>query len=215
MPLIPPRGRPAQPFVFETVRTLELEDILRLASAERLPLVGVPSPKRLRAVHHRIAQLVAFGHDRGEIARICDVTPQRVTQLGEDPSFCELVAYFAEQMAESTIDAKQKLEERLVDISELATAEIQERLESSAEKIPISELRQIAQLGLDRTVAPPKQATATIPASMQVTFNMGPKSLAPREIEGTVTEVVSTPSAPIGAQPLERGALTPETEDVK
>lgn len=188
MPMIPTRGRPAVPISFEFLRPLQLEDLLRVASGTDLPYVSVQAPKRLREIHHRIAELVASGMSNVEVGRNIGCTPNRVAQLKDDPAFCNLVAYFSDQIHESTIDIRAKVEAQVIDISELALDEIQGRLETDATKIPLSELRQIASMGLDRTILPPKPAQTTPPAAMNVTFNMGTRDLR----NGTIVEVEAT-----------------------
>lgn len=202
MSLIPSRGRPASPIGFRVLRELQLDDIMRLSVAENLPKVGVPQPRRLRAVHHRAAELLASGKRVTEVARACNLTPQRVTQLQEDPAFCELVAYFSEQISETTIEIRSKIEAQVIDISELALDEIQRRLESDPESVGIAELRQLATAGLDRTVLPPKPAQNPMPPAMNVTFNMGPRALTPKVIDQDGKEITFSGERP-GASSVE------------
>jgi|HubBroStandDraft_2_1064218.scaffolds.fasta_scaffold141923_1 hypothetical protein len=88
--LIPSRGAVAEPLVLEVVRELTPGDIARLSEA---PKVGVPMIQRLRATHHRQAQLLAAGHSLTEVAAIVGCTTARLTQLQNDPTFIDLVAY--------------------------------------------------------------------------------------------------------------------------
>lgn len=192
MSLIPARGRPGVTILCEPIRPLELGDLLRLsASGDSIPRVGVPVTKTLTVRHRRAAQLVALGKTRFEVAQACGYTPQRVTQLQEDPAFCELVAYFGSQVEEAVIDARIEVEEKLIEVAELALTEIHTRLEDNPSAIPTGELRQLATAALDRTIAPPKVAQQPTPSTMKVTFNMGPRALTPPTVEGTATEVAT------------------------
>lgn len=170
------------------MRPLEFTDLLRLSAGEGIPRVGVPSPKRLRAVHHRAAEMVAAGFRIRDIAERTGLTPQRITQLQESPDFAELVAYFADQYTETTIEIRQRISERTFDVGEMAVDEMHRRLEAEPEKIGIAELRQIAAFALDRTELPPKPAQAVVVPTMHVTFKVG-KELTPKTIEGEAKEI--------------------------
>ena len=187
MPLIPSRGRPAVPIGLRLVRYLQPSDLERLSVADRLPRVGVQQPRRLRAIHHRAAELVASGHKNTEVARELGLTPQRIVQLKEDPSFCDLVAYYDTQISESTIETRSRVEIITIDNAELATVEMNRRLATEPEKIGIAELRQIAAAALDRTIMPAKPAQVSAPPIMNVTLNLGPRALEPKVIEGEDT----------------------------
>jgi len=159
-------------------RELTHEDIMELATQPKAR-VAAPVLQKLRASHHRIAREMAQGKSAVEVAALVGRTPQRVRDLMKDPAFTNLVAYYEDQVHETTIDQAQTLQETWIDIAQLATDEIIERLEdpTSLKTIPVAELRQLATAGSDRTVAPPRQATPIAQPPMQVTFNMGPNQL--------------------------------------
>lgn len=179
MALIPARGRPTAPLFLEVERELSLEDLLEFSKAEHARVVA-PATKRLRTIHLRIAQHVAMGRSNEEVARICNITSERVRQLQNDPAFNELVAYYCEQISEVTIEAGQRVQEKLLDIAELALDSLHEQLEIGADKISVSERRQIAQMALDRTVAPPKSTSQGERPPVNVTLNLG-RELKPQE----------------------------------
>jgi hypothetical protein len=170
--LIPSRGAIAEPLLMEVTRELTADDLLRLGDA---PKVNVPVIQKLRAVHHRQAQLLAQGKTPSEVAVIVGCTVQRLVQLRQDPTFSELVVYYHDQMMVASMEDASRIQGKLVDAAELAVDEILERMENEAgkKKIPIGELRQIAELGLDRTVAPPKTAPPQSTAPNNVTINFG------------------------------------------
>lgn len=170
--VIPSRGAVAQPLTLAVTRDLTAHDLLRLGDAERS---SVPVLKKLRHVHHRQAQLLAQGKKPGEIALIVGCTVQRIVQLQNDPAFIELVTVYQDQIFVAELEAKARIETKLVDVAEAAVDEIAERMEDDAKRqaLPVGELRKIAELGLDRTVAPPKNAPPQNTAPPAVTINFG------------------------------------------
>ncbi len=185
---IPP-GRLAEPLVMEVRRELKPEDLLRLGEA---PKVGLSLIKRLKATHHRQAMLIAQGIPLSEIAIRVGCTTRRLAQLQDDPSFAELIALYQDQMAVSTIEDARRVQEKLVDVGEMAIDELKERLEDDAKlkALPIGEVRKIAEFAMDRTVAPPKAAPNTQAPPAAITINFGTalkdRSSEVKTIEGKV-----------------------------
>lgn len=187
--LIPARGRVPKPVVFEVVRELEPQDLLRLADG---PMVRVPPIQRVTARHHRQAQLIAEGRAHVEIAAIVGTTPQRLTQLMKDPTFLELVAHYHDQVMVTQMEDGQRLRAKLVDVAEVALDEIAERLsdEGKIKSIHISELRKVVELGADRTVAPPKSASGAPVTPAQITFNFGSTPAMTAKTDGTDAKLI-------------------------
>lgn len=179
--LIPIRGRPSVPLAFEVVRQLTSGDLFKL-SLEGGELTAVAPIQRIRETHRRRARLIAQGRPLNEVAILCDCTPARLHQLMVDPTFTNLVAYFREQIDEATVDAGIRMQERLIDVAELATAEIQDRLEDVAErkKLNIDQLRRLSESALDRTIAPPRTAVPGGPSPIAITFNIPGRGLNPQ-----------------------------------
>lgn len=180
--ILPSRGRPGVTLVMSVRRQLDESDLIAMAT-EPAPKVGAPIIQKLRATHHNAARLLAQGKSVKEVAILVNRTAQRISDLQKDPAFIDLTSFYRDQITETTIDQAQTLQETWVDIAQLATDEIQDRLEDPAQlkTIPIAELRQLATAGSDRTVAPPRQATPMVSPPLQVTFNMGPNQLTPKE----------------------------------
>lgn len=176
--IIPVRGRPAAPIAFEVVRELGAADIFRLVAAPG-PKTGVAPIQKIREIHRRQARLIAEGLKITDVAIRCDTTPARLHQQMEDPSFINLIAYYREQADDVTVETVTRIQERLVDIADAATAEIYDRLDDEGKRagLPFGELRKAAELGLDRTVAPPKSAGAGVQAPVQITFNIPGRGL--------------------------------------
>jgi len=188
--MLPSRGRPGQVLLMTVGRELHADDLVRLATDANAPYVAQPMIKKLRAIHHATARHLVAGKSVKEVAALVGYTPQRVSDLkNKDPAFQNLLSYYEMQREEIDVDTTNRMQAKLVDIAELATDEIADRLEDPAKmaQIPVGELRQIAQLGLDRTVAPPKTAQPAATAPTHITFNMGTRDLQPiKEIEGKV-----------------------------
>lgn len=170
--LIPARGAIAENLLMEVTRELTADDLLRLADA---PKTSVPILQKLRAVHHRQAQLLAEGKSLGEVAAIVGCTTQRLVQLQVDPMFQELLAFYRDQMMVSSFENAKRLQEKIVDAGEMAVDELVDRLEDPAKRtaMPTEQVRKIAEFAMDRTVAPPKTAAPPNTTPIQVTLSFG------------------------------------------
>lgn len=176
--IMPLRGRVGQPLLMEVTRELTQEDLLRLADS---PKVTVPVLQKLRAVHHRQAQLLASGKKVTEVAAIVGCTVQRLVQLQVDPTFTELVKYYQDQTMVAHLEDTARIQAKLIDAGELAIDEIGARLEDPEKraKMRTGDLRQIAEMAMDRTVAPIKAAPQSTIAPAAVTISFGTPVGAP------------------------------------
>lgn len=192
--LIPSRGAVAEPLTLEVTRDITREDLLRLSEA---PKSGVPVLQRLRATHHRQAQLLAAGKNVSEVAAIVGCTVARLVQLQNDPTFVELVTYYHDQQMVIMLEDGARMRDKIVDVGEMAVDELRERLEDAGKRSAMrtGDLRQIAEFAMDRTVAPPKAAPQQATTPSAITINFGtpvgrPDDDEPKAttIEGSVTE---------------------------
>lgn len=182
--LIPDRGRPGQTLLLTVERELTSADLFRLATEPDLPRAVVPGIKRLKPSHHAMARYIAAGKTYVETAHLVGATAQRIGDLDRhDPAFQELVAYYKEQIDEISVADAQRVQLKLLDAAETAVDEINDRLDDPKKRgeIPIGELRQVVQMGADRTVAPPKTAQPTVVVPTVVTFNIGTKDIRPKD----------------------------------
>ena len=197
-------GRVAQPITLTAVRELSRADLLRLATEPSAP-VAAPALQRLRAPHHAAARLLAAGKSAMEVAVIVGRTPQRIRDLQKDPTFQELVAYYADQITTADISDASRLNRKLNIIAESAAEEIIDRLSDPVrmERVPMSELRQLTEMGADRTTNPPKTAVPVSVAPQHITFN----------IAGTIDRKLA--SLPASAEKVIEHAKAPleETKD--
>ena len=183
--MLPSRGRPGTVLFFETDRELGHQDILRLATAgDSISRVGPPILKRLKDNHHAIARYLASGRTVSETAELVGLTPQRVGDLERtDPAFGELLAYYRDQVRVSGVDEAREFRGALRNIGRGALEALKERLEDpeAVAAMETDSLRRLAEMALDRTDAPPRTAQNLPPPPTQITFNMGPRTLVPKE----------------------------------
>ena len=133
--LIPSRGAIAEPLVLEVTRELTPSDLRRLGDA---PKTSVPILQRLRATHHRQAQLLAEGRSVNEVAVIVGCTTQRLVQLQVDPAFNELISYYQDQIMSAMIADAARLKDKIIDVGEMAVDELRDRLEDDDRRRGVS-----------------------------------------------------------------------------
>lgn len=201
------RGAIAAPLLLEVTRELTPGDLGRLSET---PKTSVPTLQKLRATHHRQAQLLAQGRTPSEVAAIVGCTVQRLVQLQVDPAFSQLVHYYQDQVMQLALADAARLQDKIVDVGELAVDELRERLEDDEKRkrIHIGEIRKIAEFAMDRSVAPPKTAAPPSSAPSAITINFG-TSLRDTRNEGVSNE---PDRAPVGVT-LEGEAMWPGERD--
>lgn len=204
--MLPSRGRPGSLIVFEVDRELTHQDVLRLA-VEGAPKVGPPILQRLKDHHHAIARYLASGRTVIETAELTGMTPQRVSDLkNTDPAFQNLLSFYQEQVGAIGSDEMRRYHGKLRGISTRSLDIITDRLDDPDQvaKMSTDEVRRLAEMGLDRTDAPPRTAQNQPPPPTQITFNMGPRTLEPKTIdhEATVVEIESNPDEDEDPDPL-------------
>ncbi len=188
--IIPSRGAVAEPLIIEVMRQLAADDLPRLIGA---PKVGVPAIQRLRAIHHRQAQLLAEGRKITEVAAIVGCTPQRITQLQNDPTFVELVSYYQDQVMRSQLEDAARLRDKIVDVGEMAIDELRDRMENDGERkrMGVDQLRKIGEFAMDRTVAPVKAAPIQLTTPTAITISIGNNLPRPKtENDGSHPKIV-------------------------
>ena len=147
------RGRKRAKVEMQVLRELTVADLGVLldppkAGVETRPLA------RLRHTHHFLARLLAEGKRPGECSLITGYAPSRISILQNDPAFQELLEYYKTQTQEVYLDVHQ----RLATLGISTIEELQERLEANPDGFTAGQLMALAELVLDRSVAPPKGA---------------------------------------------------------
>jgi len=141
------RGRKRSDVQGSVTRELESDDIQKLHGLSFGALGTVVAPlKRLKHSHHGLARLVADGVREAEISAITGYSLSYISSIKKFPDFIELVAYYNEQKQEVYLDVHQRLSSLSMD----ALDELQGRLADDAERFDNRELKEIAEMGLDR-----------------------------------------------------------------
>ena len=175
--ILPKRGA-FHSLSFSVLREIEPDDLLRIAKGSTLAHRPI---QQIRAIHHRIAQLMAQGFSLNEVSVMSGSSLDRINKLKADPTFNDLLTYYQDQIGTIAIEDGQRIQDKLKVAAETALDEINDRLmdEEKRTAIPISELRKITEMGADRTVAPPKASLQLTTPPQQITLNIG----APRFAE--------------------------------
>lgn len=149
----PARGRRAAPLSIVYTRDLTEADVKAMWTAPKLPVASQQLVK-LRNTHHMLARLLAEGRPNEECSLITGYTPSRISVLKQDPAFQELVIYYEGQTKAQYLD----VHARLAALGMSTVDELQHRLEEDPSAFKNRELMELAQMLLDRTVAPPTGA---------------------------------------------------------
>lgn len=189
--MIPKRGRPGALIMMSIARALTARDLMNLA-ANPGARKGPPMIQRLKAAHHQAARLLVEGKTVREVALITGYSRQRLSDMQRtDPMFIDLMSYYEGMTNELGVDDTTRIRNRLVDAGETALIEIQDRLDDDAtrSKMSIDELRKISEMGLDRTVAPPRTAIPNTVVPTRITFNIGDRDLRPKNGDDAVITI--------------------------
>lgn len=123
---------------------------------------GAPEIKRLRATHHRLAQLLAAGNDYQTCSLLTGYDPGRISVLSSDPTFSDLVAFYQAESRQQNLDVVSVLLDTAVD----ALSEFRERLHETPEAIAPKDLLSAAKLGLDRSGFGPSSTSLNVTATL-------------------------------------------------
>ena len=103
--------------------------------------------KKIRDVHHQIARMLAAGFKNVEISQVTGITPQRVTQLKNDPAFIELLEFYRDNESEVFAD----LISRIKNLSTDALDKLHERIVEDPNQVTTRELIEVVKAGYDRS----------------------------------------------------------------
>lgn len=129
---------------------LTVDDLAKLHEGNRT----TSSIKRLRASHHKIARLAAYGFNNKAIAAHTGYTRERVGQLLAAPAMKELVAVYAAQVEvqeKEDLDAYLALKTSNMMAAERHIADHIAELDEQGELLPIGTALKISADGADRT----------------------------------------------------------------
>lgn len=136
-----------------------------LSEADWLAPRGAKAPglKALRASHHNLAKLLSEGHSDADVSLMTGYCPSRISILKADPAFKELLAHYRDRADELSVSAHGRIQALTIDTLET----LHERLRESPEDISTNDLRQMAEMGLDRIGLP--KATKTLNLNATIT----------------------------------------------
>lgn len=174
------RGRSLSPLELEIMGSIEPADLIAREDEGQLETSQPPTLARLRGIHHDIARLLATGLSPSEVSAITGYSPSRISTLQNDPSFKELLSFYAQKDAEVFVDVRKRLATLGMD----ASAELSDRLVDKPESFTNTQLIELTKATLDRagynpvaksltasvSVSPEELATlkASIPSSVEV-----------------------------------------------
>jgi len=175
-----------EPLTFSEGRALTPADLA-------MPRVGVSSPstlQRLRSRHHALAKALAQGMRPGIAAATYGYSASRVSILAGDPAFRELVEHYRK---EADFDYA-RMQERLTGIAVEAMDEIERRLEEAPEKIKTKELKELVELGTDRTGHGPRsQQDVNVNVGFADRLREARKRIEAKAIEGPILDAEILP----------------------
>lgn len=157
--------KPAAPLSVVYVRDLGMEDLPKLIDPEQGP--GAPPLVRLRNTHHHLARLLASGETIQACMAITGYSQSRISILQSDPAFKELLAFYAQETQKVYLN----VHERLARFGTDALETLQERLDEAPDQFTNRELKELAEMALDRSVAPPKGQSQGQVGSAPVSVN--------------------------------------------
>jgi hypothetical protein len=115
--------------------------------SEKLPHMENISLVRVKAQHHRIAQLCATGASNVEVGAACGYTPQYISNLRTaNPAFQELVEHYT-RAAEAEMLSLRAKQSRL---GEMAVDELTDRLAEDPDAFTVRELMEVVDSNVNR-----------------------------------------------------------------
>lgn len=161
---------------------LTQHDLDQLADAPNLePRVPI---KKIRSQHHALARAVASGLTIKQAAVMVSYSPEHVAHLQSDPTFKELVAFYADKQREIFYDASQ----RMAGLAEDAIAELSDRILNEPSKVPLESLMEIVKIAADRSgLGPQSKSTVNVNIGIASRLEEARRRMKlVNEIEGTV-----------------------------
>lgn len=142
---------------------------------------------RLSQRHHNLALVIAKGRSPSEAAFIVGYDVGQVRRLLDDPTFKELIAYYAAESA----PVRDILMQRIEGISLEATEELLRRFEDEEQraKIPTALLQKLAEAFLDRSgFAPETRSTTNVNVNIGIGDRLANARKRIEEAKFTVVE---------------------------
>ena len=154
-------GRVTKPITAVVIRELTAADVELLATEAHIQPITI---KKLRDSHHALARCLASGMSAIAASAFTGYTVSRISVLRTDPSFKELLAFYAEAKEVAFADAH----ERMATLSLEAIEELRERLHDSPEQFTPMGLLKIVETTADRTGYGPTSKSLNITANVDL-----------------------------------------------
>lgn len=151
------KGKNLSPLEVEILGAIDVQDLVE-RSTQPLETSQAPKLCRLRQIHHEIARMLASGLTETEVAASTGYSQSRISILKADPSFKELLAYYATRQEEIFIDVRK----RLAMLGTDAVAELQDRLDYKPDSLTNTQLIEITKASLDRAGFNPVNKTESV-----------------------------------------------------
>lgn len=152
---------------------------------------------RLRHTHHELARLLAEGRPAVEVSAITGKSQSWISTLKRDPAFADLVEYYRVQKDAVYLD----VHARLAGLGTDAVNELQHRLDVDPDKLTTREVMEIAELALDRSVAPPKGGANAGPAGTAIAAVQVNVAFVAAKPHPTDTEDAEVPTSVVELSP--------------
>lgn len=171
-------GRPPKATMVEIVRELGPDDVRQLGKG----IGSKPSAlKRITETHHLIARLMAQGEAGYAIADATGYSQSRLSILKGDPAFQELIAHYRGEVEEVRAEHFVNTTAKLVAIRNDTLDAIHDKVLD--EDLPLRDLREIAEMSMDRTGYGPQSKTQN--TNLNINYAEQIAAARPRALEQT------------------------------
>jgi|HubBroStandDraft_6_1064221.scaffolds.fasta_scaffold00175_42 hypothetical protein len=180
-----------------------------------------PVFQRYRVSHHAVAMMLAAGLEPFEIERRTGFTRRRLTILQADPTFQELITYYAKREQEKFVPLIEEVEHLKAHNTLVANRQIRDRLEADDEaEVPRIAIRELIAIGgSTKTVDHKHSGSVDLNIAARLDRAIERSGKKPREIEHRSMEileaqVVSREEAPQPRAVVSRPAPRPSFASV-
>src|SRR5580704_3077812 len=180
-----------------------------------------PVFQRYRVSHHAVAMMLAAGLEPFEIERRTGFTRRRLTILQADPTFQELITYYAKREQEKFVPLIEEVEHLKAHNTLVANRQIRDRLEADDEaEVPRIAIRELIAIGgSTKTVEHKHSGSVDLNIAARLDRAIERSGKKPREIEHRSMEileaqVVSREEAPQPRAVVSRPAPRPSFASV-
>jgi len=143
------KGKLAKTVMVGMARELRPEDTPQLRAPR-----AVPKVRKFREAHHRVAMLIAQGHDHDAVMKLTGYSSSRLFTLGQDPAFQDLVAQKRALVESDQIDADSEYRSEIMKARMASIRHLNQYIEEADEldeTMPVRVSLMINEFAADRT----------------------------------------------------------------